>query len=351
MRIYITGIGGLVGSTLAVLARQRGWSVIGCDADYRGHWFGPQGSVFWRLAELENQDIEILRCDFRETPLSVLPVDVIAHCASQPSHDFSRSNPLGDMAVNAVGTLQLLEMVRHANPAAVFIFISTNKVYGDSINTRSYMSEGKRLVPIGMDLEYGVSENFPVDRSRHTPFGVSKLAADLMVQEYRSCYNLRTVCFRCGCITGAGGSPVEQQGFLGYLVHCAVHKLPYTIYGYGGRQVRDNLAAQDLAKAILLYAQRPRGAVYNMGGGPANSLSVREAIDELAALGYPLTTSLGPPRYGDHRWWITDTRAFQAHYDWTPQISVKQVFGEMVRSECESRRAAQRDSVVAAGAE
>jgi CDP-paratose 2-epimerase len=325
--IYITGIGGLVGSAVAERALGLGYRVSGSESDARGRWFAG-GSVGWRVTELEAKGVEVFRRDFRVRPEeAVKGADVIVHCASQPSHDLSKEQPVEDSALNFMGTVELLDAARLYAPGAVFVFLSTNKVYGDRVNKFRYRQVGDRLeldeAGTGLTPWFGVSEEMSLDASLHTPFGASKAAADLMVQEYRRCYGLQTVSLRCGCLTGPTGSAVELHGFLGYLVKCAMRGNPYTIYGYGGYQVRDNLCASDLAQAILTYAENPKGAVYNMGGGRANSISVLEALKYLKKLGHSMPTLHGPQRLGDHKWWVSDLRRFQGDYPgWKPETDV-----------------------------
>lgn len=325
--VYVTGIGGLIGSAVADLCLSRGLTVHGSESNARGRWFGDGGSVAWRVAELEERGATILRKDFRSRPKAVEGADLIVHCASQPSHDLSVKQPLEDSDLNFMGTVELLEATRRYAPDAAFVFLSTNKVYGDRVNRLAYRRVDDRYevdeVSSGVTPYFGVSEEMPLDGSLHTPFGVSKAAADLMVQEYRYCYGLRTVSLRCGCLTGPTGSAVELHGFLGYLVKCAVTGTPYTIYGYDGLQVRDNLAASDLAEAIFMYGADPKGGVYNMGGGRENSISVWEAIYYLQKKGFTMPISHGPARLGDHKWWISDTRRFEADYpEWYRKESV-----------------------------
>lgn len=336
-RLYVTGIGGLVGSATAELAHSRGIKVVGIDGDFRGRWFGSQGSVSWRIAELKRLGIRVIQGDFREHLNAVRDQDAIVHCASQPSHDFSRSHVVTDSAVNYMGTVQLLEAVRTLAPKASFVFLSTNKVYGDRVNQLNRWKSNLRYEidtdgSLGVSEE-GVNEDFPIDDSLHTPFGVSKLAADIMVQEYRRCFGLATTTLRCGCLTGNGGSPVEMQGFLGHLVRNAVLGLPYMIYGHKGYQVRDNLDATDLADAILRVAETPKAPIYNMGGGKENAVSVNEVVQHLRTLGCEFSTANGLPRLGDHAWWISDASKFKADYDWCPKRNVWETIYAMAIAE------------------
>ena len=350
MKIYITGIAGLIGSTVAEEAVKRGHKVWGTDCDNRGKWFGPNGSVQWRINELAAMGVQIHREDFRQRLGLVGGADLIVHCASQPSHDWSRAHVVKDFTTNALGTVELLESVRNLSPKATFVFMSTNKVYGDAVNDMSYVRDGDRLVPALMGFANGVAEWFEIDKSLHTPFGVSKTAADLMVQEYRHCFALNTVTFRCGCLTGPGGTAVEMQGFLGYLVKCAVWGIDYMVYGHEGYQVRDNIDAADVAEAVFRYAERPERAVYNIGGGPKNSISIREAIFYLRdhhGLNFRVSW-LGPPRVGDHKWWITDTHAFEHDYPGWNRKPIKEIIDALVASEQRRRGAPLGDAPIPA---
>lgn len=335
MKIFVTGISGLIGSTLAEVAVKRGHKVWGVDNDNRGRWFGHAGSTNWRTAELAGMGITVYREDFRQRLGLVAGADLIVHCASQPSHDWSRAHPIKDFTVNALGTVELLDAVKSLAPKAVFAFMSTNKVYGDSVNQLDYNRIEDRLVPFWDSVKGGVDEHWTLDGSLHTPFGVSKTAADLMVQEYRRCFGLKTVSFRCGCLTGPGGTAVEMQGFLGYLVKCAVAGKEYQVYGHEGYQVRDNIDAGDVADAVLRYAASPKADVYNMGGGPENSISIREAVAYLGrehGLTFPVLWN-GPARMGDHKWWVTNTKRFEQDYpEWTRK-PIKEVIDELVRAE------------------
>jgi len=359
VKILVTGIGGLVGSAFAELAHMRGHEVIGVESNARAGWFGWSASVDWRVAELRRLGVKVVWSDFQRRLHLVHGMNAVIHCAGQPSHELSLNRTIDDFGVNAVGTVELLETVRGLAPGAVFVFLSTNKVYGDRINSLDYFVEDTRLRPNPLSFstgvsDRGISEDFPLDASLHTPFGVSKLAADLMVQEYTRSFGLRTVAFRCGCITGHSGSAAKLHGFLGYLVKCAVSGKPYMVYGHRGRQVRDNLAAEDLASAILAWLDRPVSGVYNMGGGVDNSISVREAVEYLRSdkgLSFAVDWT-GPPRLGDHVWWITDTSRFEADYPgWRRTRSVREILDEMVLSERSRRTPSAGFQAVAAGIE
>ncbi len=332
-RAYISGIGGLIGSATAERLLADGWHVAGVDANYRGDWF-PGGSVRWRIDELASKGVHVTRGDFRAHLDEVAGCDLVVHCASQPSHDYSWRDPLLDASINYLGTLQLLEVVRQYAPEALVVYLSTNKVYGDAVNALEYETRGKRMEPTAVRWSRGIDESFPLDASLHTPFGISKLAGDLAVQDYGRHYGMRTVSLRCGCLTGRSGSAVEAQGFLGYLAKCAATGMPYTIYGHKGLQVRDNLDSEDLADAIVLLADggQPKRAVYNMGGGPVNSLSVLEAIEFLqieCGARFSIRAD-GPERAGDHKWWVSDTGWFRFDYGWEPRKNVWDTLREMV---------------------
>lgn len=356
-KLFITGCGGLIGSAVADLGISEGYKVIGIDSDARGSWFGKAGSVYWRMLELNGAGVDVRSLDFRspEALKLVRGADVVVHCASQPSHDLSVKQPVEDAALNFMGTVELLEATRRYAPEAVFVFLSTNKVYGDRVNHLPYRIEGDRYELVsgetGVEPFHGVSEEMSMDSSLHTPFGASKAAADLMVQEYRRCYGLRTVTLRCGCLTGPTGSAVELHGFLGYLVKAAVSGTPYTVYGYEGLQVRDNLAASDLARAILMYAENPKQGVYNMGGGRENSISIREAVEYLAERGYTMPLKHGPERLGDHRVWITSTKKFRTDYpEWKITKDVWGIIDDMVDACVRSRsNSVERESVPTRG--
>lgn len=334
MKVYITGIGGLIGSAVAEAALAAGHEVAGVDSDARGRWFGSDGSVEWRLKQLEGRAV-VKRADFRACLYGVVGADLVVHCASQPSHDLSRRIVIEDSMVNYIGTVQLLDAVRDFAPEATFVLMSTNKVYGDGVNRLVFTHYDSRIDCNGVM----VGENWPIDATTHTPFGVSKLAADVMTQEYSRTFGLTTVVLRCGCMTGVSGSPVELQGFLGWLVHCAVWGKPYTLYG-DGRQVRDNIAAEDVASAIMAVADQPKSGVYNLGGGRESAVSVLEAVEYLRREhGLEFHLKHAEPRHADHRWWITSNYRFmQAYPNWRQTHNVWGTIDAMVRSE-RSRRA------------
>jgi CDP-paratose 2-epimerase len=341
--ILITGVGGLVGSEAAAYFGAQGHTIVGIDNDLRGQMFGA--STRQRVREL----IVLLGNRFDYHPIDIrsgldmgrlfeehgTDIALIVHTAAQPSHDFAATDPTLDWTVNADGTQRLLELARQYAPKAVFVFTSTNKVYGDTPNGLAYEELETRYEPVDPALRAaGFDEGTPVDASLHSLFGASKLAADVLVQEYGRYFGMNTVCFRGGCLTGAHHAGARLHGFLAYLITCLLEGTPYTIYGYGGKQVRDNLHARDLVKAFDAFWQVPRaGAVYNLGGGRANSVSVLEAIMRGEALtGRVLEYTIsGEARRGDHQWWITDNRRFQTDYPgWRVEIGIEHIVEDMI---------------------
>ncbi|QMU69781.1 NAD-dependent epimerase/dehydratase family protein [Streptacidiphilus sp. P02-A3a] len=322
----VTGAAGLVGSetTLALLAA--GWEVIGIDNDTRAELFGPDAStapvrrMLAGLAHYRHLDADI--CDraavdgvFRAHAKAI---ELVVHAAAQPSHDWSAQDPRRDFEINALGTLNLLEAVREHSPDAVFVMLSTNKVYGDRPNSLPLQELPTRW-ELAADHRFhtGITEEMSIDRTTHSPFGASKVAADVLTQEYGRYFGLRTVVFRCGCITGARHAGARLHGFLSYLMRCAATGDPYTVYGYQGKQVRDNIDARDLARAIQAVAAAPvPGAVYNMGGGRDSNCSLLEARLECEEIsGRPMNwTYDARARTGDHIWWISGDQRFKADY-------------------------------------
>lgn len=352
MRVIVTGSSGLVGSSVVRACLDRGDSVVGFDNDMRARFFGDQASTgpnrekLLDYAEAKGGLFRALAVDIsnRETVSHVFgevqdrygQIGLVVHCAAQPSHDWAASNPHLDFAVNAMGTLNMLTCTQHHAPDAVFVHVSTNKVYGDRPNEKGYVELETRFESIESASFYnGFDESMSIDQATHSVFGASKLAADIMAQEYGRYFGMKTGIFRCGCLTGAGHAGAQQHGFLSYLIKTAVAGEDYTIFGYGGKQVRDNLHADDLADAFLRFADDPDpGAVYNMGGGRENSCSVLEAIMMVKERGYAHREVLhGPERTGDHRWWITNTEKFERRYpDWRKRWSLHQILDEMTGS-------------------
>jgi CDP-paratose 2-epimerase len=339
VRILVTGAGGLVGSAVSEISARLGHTVIAVENNFRGRILG--GDVRPTVQRLRSLDISVIERDISMCAQELIDeVDAVVHCAGQPSHDFSVKSPNIDYRANVETTMAILTAHHYSTSKPKIVFLSTNKVYGDLINQFLFFQEGDRFVFPDNDClsisNLGVDESFPIEPCARTPFGASKLAADFMVQEWAHTYSAQTCVFRCSCITGSTGTPLEMHGFLGYLVKRAVSEQPYTVYGHRGFQVRDNIAAVDLTAAILLWLQSPKSGVYNMGGGYDNSLSIREAVNYLEGqLGLCCFVDWGgPARFADHKWWITNTARFERDFpSWKRQIGVKEVLNEMV--ECE----------------
>ena len=326
MKVLVTGSGGLVGSEAAMFFGGQGYEVLGIDNDGRSFFFGKDVSVEKRIKHVQGvlkgryehftTTVEI--GESMEHIVKYFMPNVIIHCAAQPSHDWAAKDPLKDFGVNAQGTLNLLEAARKHVPECVFIFTSTNKVYGDTPNRIKLVEKATRYEPRWYNKYYsGIDEKMSIDQTKHSVFGASKVAADVMVQEYGRYFGMNTVCFRCGCITGPDHQGAELHGFLSYLVKCVKYYKHFTIYGYKGKQVRDNIHSLDLVKAFDHYIRDPKpGAVYNMGGGRMNSCSILEVIDLCEQLfGRRLQYDVSPiARIGDHQWWITSNRKFQTDY-------------------------------------
>jgi CDP-paratose 2-epimerase len=326
--VLITGASGLIGSEAALFFAGKGLDVVGVDNDMRRYFFGDDGSTAWRREMLERtvRGYRHVHGDIRdEAAMERLfaahgrSIGLVIHAAAQPSHDWAAREPLTDFSVNANGTVILLEMTRRHCPDAPFIFTSTNKVYGDMPNrlplveleTRWSVDESHPF------RRHGIDETMSIDASMHSVFGASKVAADVMVQEYGRYFGLKTACFRAGCLTGPGHSGAELHGFLSYLVKCAVTGRSYTVFGYKGKQVRDNIHSYDLVNAFWHFFSAPRsGEAYNIGGGPHSNCSMLEAISLVERLtGRPMPWIYSDiNRAGDHIWWVSDIRKFSNHY-------------------------------------
>jgi CDP-paratose 2-epimerase len=326
--VLITGCNGLIGGESVEFFASRFDKVIGIDNNLRKYFFGENGNTLWnrdRLAEKfpnfihHDKDIrsyEGLEPIFKEYGSDI---SLIIHTAAQPSHDWAAQEPLTDFTVNANGTLNLLELCRLHCPEAAFIFTSTNKVYGDNPNFLPLVEEEKRW-EIAEDHSYfknGIDENMSLDQTKHSVFGASKVAADIMVQEYGRYFGMKTGTFRGGCLTGPNHSGAQLHGFLAYLVKCGITGDPYTIFGYKGKQVRDNIHSYDLVNMFWHFYNDPKpGEVYNAGGGRFSNCSMLEAIDTINKItGKKMNYSYSETnRIGDHIWWISDTGKFQKHY-------------------------------------
>jgi CDP-paratose 2-epimerase len=343
VKVLVTGSSGLIGSEAVSYFDGIGDEVIGVDNNLRADFFGPDGDTSWNLARMKREhpwfrhhDLDIrdrngvLDMFERERPGAVI------HCAAQPSHDLAARRPFDDFDVNAVGTLNLLEANRRFTPDSPFIFMSTNKVYGDAPNELPLLELPMRWDYARPEHRHGIDESCRIDASKHSLFGASKVAADVMVQEYGRYFDMPTVCFRGGCLTGARHSGAELHGFLSYLVKCAVSDRLFKIYGYKGKQVRDQIHSHDVVRAFEAFIRRPRcGAVYNLGGGRANSLSVLESILEIEArTGKDLHREyVDANREGDHICYISDLRRLHTDYpEWTLHMSISDILDELVES-------------------
>jgi CDP-paratose 2-epimerase len=351
----VTGSSGLIGSEVcAYFASEMGYQVHGIDNNQRAVFFGPQGDNRWNQRRLETElagfihhELDIrdragIQALFRE-----LRPDAIVHAAAQPSHDLAASLPFDDFEVNAVGTLNVLEAARGACPQSPFIHMSTNKVYGDAPNRIAMRELETRWDYADEAYEHGIPEAFSIDQSKHSLFGASKVAADILVQEYGRYFGMPTCCLRGGCLTGPNHSGVQLHGFLSYLVKCNLEGREYTIYGYQGKQVRDNIHSLDVARFIAEFVSAPRaGEVYNIGGGKANSCSILEAfrITESITGRRQIHGYTSQNRIGDHICYYSDLRKMRAHYPrWDLTKSLDVTIEEIVRA-WESRRIADRGS-------
>lgn len=342
----VTGSSGLIGSETVRFLVAQGMDVLGIENDMRARFFGADASTRWMTAQLA----QLPR--FTHHPLDIRDRDgvfqlfaqhgksiaLVVHTAAQPSHDWAARDPFTDFSVNAEGTLVLLEAVRQYCPEAVFIFTSTNKVYGDTPNRLPLLELESRYEIDGAHpyATHGIDESMSIDGSMHSLFGASKAAADLLVQEYGRYFGLRTAAFRGGCLTGPCHSGAELHGFLAYLVKCAVTGTPYRVFGYQGKQVRDNIHSFDLVSAFWAFFQAPRcGEVYNIGGSRHSNCSMREAISHCERLsGRPLVwTYVDQARAGDHMFWVSDVRKFQSHFPaWQFRYDLEALLEEMVQA-------------------
>ena len=337
----ITGSSGLVGSAAVGYYCQKGFEVYGIDNNLRKYFFGSDGdttsvrkNLLFQYSNYHHYSLDI-RDEKKLTDLfNIIRFDLIIHAAGQPSHDWAATEPITDFDINARATLLLLELARMHSPDAVFIFTSTNKVYGDRPNSLPFFEKPTRYEIVKTSPFFlGIDESMSIDTTTHSIFGVSKAAADLMIQEYGRYFGLRTVAFRCGCLTGPAHAGTKLHGFLAYLVKCAKHKRPYTIIGYKGKQVRDNLHVEDLIAAFDAFYKKPRaGEVYNMGGGRMANISILEAIDLVKNIGGVTmkTRYIDKPRKGDHQWYISDTTKFLRHFpSWKQKYTIEQIVSEL----------------------
>jgi CDP-paratose 2-epimerase len=342
MHVLVTGSSGLIGSEAVAFFDRMGFAVVGVDNNMRADFFGPKGDTTWNRQRLESQcnhfthrALDIRDREAVEALLKSEPFGLIVHAAAQPSHDLAASRPYDDFSVNATGTLNLLESTRRQRPDAVFIQMSTNKVYGDGPNFIKLKELDTRWDYDDARYEKGIPESFSVDQCLHSLFGASKLSGDVMAQEYGRYFGLKTGVFRGGCLTGPSHSGVELHGFLNYLVDVSLREAPYTIFGYKGKQVRDQIHSFDVINAFWSFAQNPRpGEVYNLGGGKDNAASLLECVDMIASASggkRPRLTYSDQNRIGDHICYYSDLRKLQNHFpEWKKKYNLEQIVEEMV---------------------
>ena len=341
MRILVTGSSGLIGSEAVATLDAEGHEVYGIDNNMRMDFFGLGGDTRWNLRRLQatckrfrHYDLDIRdRAKMLEL-FEQVRVDWVIHCAAQPSHDLAKDRPFDDFDVNAAGTLNLLEAARRHAPEAVFCFLSTNKVYGDAPNELPLMELPTRWDYARPEDYHGIHEGCRIDRTTHSLFGASKVAADILAQEYGRYFGMKVGIFRGGCLTGPAHSGVELHGFLSYFIKVAKSGECYRIFGYKGKQVRDQIHSFDVIRALEEFAKDPRpGEVYNLGGGRGNSVSILECIDRVERLlGKPFRYEyIDQPRRGDHICYITDLRKFQSHYpNWVVSKDLTAIWEEMM---------------------
>ena len=340
-KLLVTGSSGLIGSEVALYFHQAGWAIHGLDNNQRALFFGPQGDTRWNQHRLEeaipgfqHHELDVRdRSNVLDLVKTVRP-EAIIHTAAQPSHDRAAAIPFDDFDTNAVGTLNLLEAARRACPEAPFVHMSTNKVYGDAPNLLALAELPTRWDYADPAYAHGIHETFTIDQSKHSLFGASKVAADVMVQEYGRYFNMPTCCLRGGCLTGPNHSGVELHGFLSYLVKCNLEGREYKVFGYKGKQVRDNIHSLDVARYMHAFVEAPRaGEVYNLGGGKANSCSILEAFklaEKFSGLAQ-IHTYVDQNRAGDHICYYSDLRKMRSHYpQWDITKSLEATIGEIV---------------------
>jgi CDP-paratose 2-epimerase len=344
--LIVTGSAGLIGSETVIFFAQKGFTIVGIDNDMRAHFFGQEASTRWNRMQMEVRvpNYQHIEADIRDPEaMGHLfrryggAITGVIHTAAQPSHDWAARDPMLDFTVNANGTLVLLEMTRKYCPEAVFIFTSTNKVYGDTPNSLPLVElETRWELQNHPYAEHGIDEQMSIDQSKHSLFGASKVAADILVQEYGRYFGLKTGVFRGGCLTGPAHSGTELHGFLAYLAKCAVTGKPYTVLGYKGRQVRDNIHSHDLVQMLWHFFQAPlAGEVYNAGGSRHSNCSMQEAIGLCEELtGREMSIRYAQEnRAGDHIWWISDVRKFRSHYpDWQYNYDIRGILEEIVKA-------------------
>jgi CDP-paratose 2-epimerase len=341
MKVLVTGSNGLIGSEAALFFDAMGAQVFGVDNNMRATFFGPDGDTRWNQARLvantrhfSHVELDVRNRDGVLALLRDNAFDLIVHCAAQPSHDLAAKMPFEDFDVNAVGTMNLLEAMRRHLPRSVFIFMSTNKVYGDVPNEIPLRELESRWEYARPEDWNGISERCRVDQCLHSLFGASKVAADIMAQEYGRYFGLNVAVFRGGCLTGPQHSGVELHGFLSYLAKCAMTRTKYRVFGYKGKQVRDNIHSRDVLRAMYAFYENPRpGEVYNLGGGRGNSCSLMEAarlVEELGG-GHLDTDYVDQARSGDHICYITDLTKLRSHFPgWDITVSLHEILEEII---------------------
>jgi len=341
--VLITGSGGLIGSESVKFFHDKGFQVVGIDNDMRKFFFGEEASTDWNVNNLKKNypQYQHFAEDIRdEAAIKKIfkrfgaEIDLVIHTAAQPSHDWAANDPFTDFTVNANGTLNLLEHTRQFAPNAVFLFCSTNKVYGDTPNRLPLIEEEKRWeIDASHDYSSGIDESMSIDQSKHSLFGASKVAADVLVQEYGRYFDMKTAVFRGGCLTGPGHSGTKLHGFLAYLMKCVATGTPYTIFGYKGKQVRDNIHSFDMVNAFYHFYNNPRiGEVYNIGGTRHSNCSMLEAIDVCEKItGKKLDWTYSEDnRIGDHIWWISSMEKFKNHFpDWGFRYTIYDILKEI----------------------
>lgn len=342
-KILITGSAGLIGSESVKIFANKDFEVIGIDNDMRSYFFGKEASTSWNRKLLEKRyknykhyDLDIRNTKKLEKIFKEHKFKLIIHTAAQPSHDWAAKEPLTDFGINALGTMYILENFRKYCPEAVFIFTSTNKVYGDTPNTLPLIELDKRFeLPKSHRYYKGIDESMSIDNSKHSIFGASKVAADIMVQEYGKYFGLKTTVFRGGCLTGPSHSGTKLHGFLAYLVKCIATGQKYNIFGYKGKQVRDNIHSFDLVNAFWHVYKNPRsGEIYNIGGSRHSNISMLEAVEKIeqilnkkAKIKY-----IDENRSGDHKWYISDVSKFKSHYpEWNYTYDNDKIIEELCR--------------------
>ncbi|MEM6655023.1 MAG: NAD-dependent epimerase/dehydratase family protein [Planctomycetota bacterium] len=350
MKVLVTGSSGLIGSEAVVFFDRQGASVMGVDNNMRADFFGPKGDTTWNRQRLESscsgfthRELDIRdRQGVDETFAEAGGFDLVIHAAAQPSHDLAAKRPFDDFDVNATGTLNLLEACRRHTPDAVFIHLSTNKVYGDGPNHVGLTELETRWDYSDPRYAEGIAEDFSIDHCLHSLFGASKVAGDIIAQEYGRYFGMKVGVFRGGCLTGPQHSGVELHGFLNYLVYAAVNEKPYTIFGYKGKQVRDQIHSRDVINAFWQFFQAPRpGEVYNLGGGKQNAASLIECVNliEEACGKRPVMTYSDDNRIGDHICYYSDLSKLRSHFpNWELTTSLEQIITEIVDAQAAAAR-------------